>query len=208
MGRIIRSKKEYICSKCNNKYIKWQGICPNCKLGGTLQEFMLVPVKPQASLSQKGVIERSKRSERSIARKMQDVDGRDPEFSKISSPIGRVGHITNLRFDAVSRTYCTENKNRALPYWIIKAWILVSQRAADFNKHPLLHMDAPNLPKTVPLNGEQIKLDTMAIIGQTWHELLIVRSKKLEKIETLVLDNLSLSSDKVLSEVSEILREE
>jgi hypothetical protein len=69
-------------------------------------------------------------------------------------------------------------------------------------------MEPPNLPKTVPLNGQQIKLDTMAIIGQTWHELLIVRSKKLEKIETLVLDNLSLSSDKVLSEVLEILREE
>lgn len=205
---MIRSKKEYICSKCNKKYMTWQGICDNCKEGGTLQEYLLVPVKPTQSRSQKSIGERAKRSERSIARRMQDVDGRDQEFSRIASPTGRVGHYTNLRFDAVSRTYVTENKNRAIPSWLIKAWILINQRAIDFNKHALLHIEPPNMPKTIPINGEHKQLDTMAVIGQTWHELLIIRSKKLEKIENLVLFNQSLSSDKVLSEVSEILREE
>lgn len=208
MGRLVRSKKEYVCSNCSTKYIRWQGICDQCKNGGTLQEVILVPPKPRATRSQRSINERSKRSERSIARRMQDVDGRDPEFSRISSSTGRVGHITSLQFDAVSRTYVTENKNRAMPTWLIQAWIKINQRAIDFNKHALLHIEPSNMPKTFPLNGEHKNLDTLAVIGQTWHELLLIRSKKLEKIENLVLYNLSLSSDKVVGEVSEILREE
>ena len=205
---MIRSKKEYRCSNCNKVYLKWQGICYQCDQVGTINEIVLIPSKPKATPSQRALMERSKRSERSIARKMQEADGIDPEFSRIASVTGRVGHITNLRFDAVSRTYATENKNRILPGWMIKAWILVNQRALDFNKYALMHLDPPNMPKTFPLNGEQKKLDTMAVIGQTRHELLIIRSKKLEKIENLVLFNQSLTPDKVVSEVIEILREE
>ena len=208
MGQMIRSKREYKCSKCNKVLIKWAGICPNCSTAGTLEEVVLVPAKAKASLSQKALMSRSKRSERSIARRMQDVDGQDPAFANIASSTGRVGHITNLRFDAVSRTYATENKNRIIPGWMVKAWILVSQRASDFNKYALLHIDPPNMPKTVPLNGQQLKLDTLAIIGQTRHEYLIVRSHKLEKIENIVLYDPSSTPDKVVSEISEILRSE
>ena len=170
MGRLVKSRREFVCSNCSTKYISWQGICSGCNSGGTLQEVMLRPPKPKATLSQRSLGERAKRSERAIARRMQDIDGRDPEFSRIASSTGRVGHITNLRFDAVSTSYVIENKNRILPGWLIKAWILIQQRASDFNKHALLHVEPPNMPKTVPLNGQQLKMENMAIIGQTWHE--------------------------------------
>jgi hypothetical protein len=206
MGRMIRSKKEYKCSKCGKVYLRWQGICSGCGSGGTLQEVTLVAPKPRATPSQRSLGERSKRSERAIARRMQDVDGRDPEFSRIASSTGRVGHITNLRFDAVSKTYATENKNRILPGWLVKAWILVNQRAVDFHKNALLHIDPPNMPKTVPLNGEMMKLDTMAIIGQTRHEYLIVRSKKLEMIENLVMAPIE-DTTILVKEILNIIRE-
>lgn len=205
MGRMVRSKKEYKCTNCSKKYLKWQGICTGCNSGGTLQEVMLLPPKPKATLSQRALGQRAKRSERTIARRMQDIDGRDPEFSRISSSTGRVGHITNLRFDAVSTSYVIENKNRILPGWLIKAWILIQQRASDFNKHALLHIEPPNMPKTVPLNGQQLKLDNMAIIGQTWHEYLIMRSKKLELIENYVLSG-DESTNKTINDLQEILR--
>jgi hypothetical protein len=206
MSRMIRSKKEYKCSKCNKVFLKWQGICSSCGEGGSIQEVVLVPPPPKATLSQKALNARSKRSERSIARRMQDIDGRDPEFSRLSTSTGRVGHLTHLRFDAISTTYTTENKNRILPLWLIKAWILISQRAVDFNKHALLHLDPPNLPKTVPLNGQQLKLDTMAVIGQTRHEYLIVRSRKLEMIENIVL-GADATTDKTASIILEILKD-
>ena len=169
---------------------------------------MLRPPKPKATLSQRSLGERAKRSERAIARRMQDIDGRDPEFSRIASSTGRVGHITNLRFDAVSTSYVIENKNRILPGWLIKAWILIQQRASDFNKHALLHVEPPNMPKTVPLNGQQLKMDNMAIIGQTWHEYLIMRSKKLELLENYILGGEQHNTTQTIEDLRKILRGE
>jgi len=126
---------------------------------------------------------RSKNSERNIAKKMVAVDGPDPQYAKIASSTGRIGHITNIRADAISRTYLTENKNRALPSWLVNAWLLINQRAEDFGKNALLHLDPPNMPKEFPLNGVIRKLDTMAVITQARHEELIIKEKRLEELE-------------------------
>lgn len=185
MARMIRSKKEFRCGNCTNRFIKWSGICPSCGKGGTLQEFMLVPVKNTrtATPSQKSLIRRSKNSERAGTKRMVEVDGPDPQYAKIATSTGRVGHITNMRIDGISLHYVTENKNRVLPAWMIAAWVLINQRAIDFDKHVLLRLDPPNMPKEYPINGVIKKLDTMAVITQARHEELIIKERELEELQ-------------------------
>ena len=182
---MIRSKKEFRCQNCDARYIKWIGVCKGCGQGGTLKEVNLLPVqvKPRATLSQKSLMRRSKTSERNIAKRMVAIDGPDPAFQHIATSTGRIGHITNIRVDAISKHYVTENKNRVLPAWLNDAWLLINQRAEDFNKHALLHLDPPNMPKTMPINGQQKKLDSMAVITQTRHEDLIQKERELEELQ-------------------------
>jgi hypothetical protein len=188
MGRMIKSKREYRCEACGGKFIKWLGVCPSCGKGGTLQEFMLVPVKKTngATPSQKSLMRRSKNSERNIAKRMVAVDGADPNYQKIATSTGRIGHITNIRVDAISSSYVTENKNRTLPSWLTTAWLLINQRAEDFEKNALLHLDPPNMAKEFPINGTVKPLDTMAVITQTRHEELILKEKDLTHIKTIM----------------------
>lgn len=108
---------------------------------------------------------------------MLEADGSDPAFEKITSSTGRVGHITGMRIDAISRTYVTENKNRKMPTWLIDAWILINQKGKDFGKNVLLHVDPPNMPKEILVNGSREKLDTLSIIPQSRHEELITTER-------------------------------
>lgn len=160
-------------------------MCPGCKRGGTLEEISLLPLKtkPRATPSQKSLMRRSKGSERDISKRMVAADGPDPAFKNIASSTGRVGFITNMRIDAVSKNYVIENKNRVLPKWQVDAWVLINQRAIDFDKHALLHLDPPNVPRTMPINGQQKKLDSMAVITQTRHEELIQKERELEELQ-------------------------
>jgi hypothetical protein len=64
------------------------------------------------------------------------------------------------------------------------------------------------MPKTVPLNGQQLKLDNMAIIGQTWHEYLIMRSKKLELLENYILGGEQHNTTQTIEDLRKILRGE
>jgi len=186
MTQMVRSRRQFVCSKCAKTYIKWWGSCRNCGETGTLVEKELLPPKPKASLSQAALQRRSKRSERSIARSMLDADGPDPNFKGIASSTGRVGHITELRFDGVSRRYATENKNRKMQKWLIDAWILINQKAIEYHKFALLRLDPPNMPKTFPMNGKNEKLSTLAVITEDHHEYLVVRNRMLSDIEDIV----------------------
>jgi hypothetical protein len=190
---MVRQKKEWVCAKCETKYLAWQGICNDCGFGGTLEEKELIPSKTVSKETpvRRKIRRRWKDSERGIARRMQDVDGADPMFSKITTSTGRVGAITHLQFDAVSKNYVTENKNVVLAKWIIDAWIQIQQRAIDFNKQPLLHFDPPNMPKTFPINGTKQKTETMAIITQSRHEDLI----RCEQALTVALEALVANED-------------
>lgn len=189
MGKMVRSKREWRCTNCAAIQIKWSGFCSKCKKSGTMQEIVLVPAKPTANATQKSLGRRSKNSERNIAKRMVAVDGADPNYAKIATSTGRIGHITNIRADAISLTYLTENKNRKLPAWLTAAWLLINQRAEDFGKNALLHLDPPNMPRDYPLNGEIKKLDTMAVITQSRHESLIRKEKLLGEIEAIIGSN-------------------
>lgn len=193
---MIKSKREWRCSTCDQAHIKWQGICNQCGAIATLQEIVLLPtnVGVTGKDATRRLQRRAKNSERDIARRMSNVDGPDPNYSKIASSTGRIGHITGIRVDAISKTYVTENKNRKLPSWFIDAWILINQRAKDFNKNALLHIEPPNMPKEIQINGRAEKLDTMAVIPQTRHEELIRTEQALNEMisqyESGILNNI------------------
>lgn len=199
MGQMIKSKRQYRCSHCGKISLKWAGICSVCHTAGGIEEEQLQPVKARATANKRSLTRRSKNSERNIAKRMTEVDGPDPEYAKIATPTGRIGHITNIRADAISRTYLTENKNRILPGWVIKAWLLINQRAIDFHKHALLHLDPPNMPRDFRLNGETYKLETLAVITQSRHEELIVEERELEHVKEILSEPETTNLQKVIA---------
>ena len=210
-GRMIRQKKVWVCSNCKTNHLKWQGFCKSCKASATLQEKILRPEKekPRATTSQKSLMRRHKTSERNIARRMLEVDGEDPDYHKITSSTGRVGHITGMRIDAISQSYVTENKNRVLPKWVIDAWILVLQKSKEFNKEALYHHEPPNMPKDYIANGIKYKTDTIAMITQTRHEALIIAEQQRNQIAQLIDRDMSeddLSDKDALNTIRSILR--
>lgn len=185
---MIRSKKEYRCTVCEAKAIKWSGFCPKCKAAGTMKEHILIPTtaKPKATLSHKSLRRRATTSEREAVRRMVTVDGPDPAYKNITSSTGRVGHITGMQIDGISLNYVIENKNRTMPAWINKAWIQILQRAEDFNKHALLHIEPSNIAREYPVNGIKKRTENMAIISQSRHESLILSEKAVHQIQEIV----------------------
>lgn len=186
----MRSKKKWVCAQCSAEHITWEGICRQCSGYATLKEVNPTPdkVESKESATARKLRRRAKDSERLIAKRMSAADGPDPAFEKIASSTGRIGHITGIRVDAVSLSYVTENKNRKIPTWMVKAWVLINQRAIDFNKNALLHIEPPNMPRSVKINGSSVKLDTMAVITQTRHEELIKTEKLFKTLLEIVED--------------------
>ena len=182
---MVRRVDRFTCSECQSTFMVWEGSCRSCGKAGTI--FESTPkdavVKRETDSARK-IRRRAKDSERGIARRMLEADGPDQNFSKIASSTGRIGHITGIRVDAVSRNYFTENKNRKLPTWLVDAWLLINQRARDFDKHALLHVEPPNMPRDYVLNTVKYKLDNMAIITQPRHEQLILAERALYQMMT------------------------
>jgi len=203
---MVRPRKVFTCKKCGATYSKWQGVC-RCGAGGTIEETSAAIIsKPRATLEQRRLMRRSKDSERNIARRMLEADGPDPMFKNIASSTGRIGFITGMQIDAVSKSYVTENKNRKLPLWLIIAWVQINQKAIDFNKNALLHIEPPNMPKDIPINGVKSKLDTMAIITQGRHENLIRAERALNLLlQDLATSGKNTASKEVLEHVYEML---
>lgn len=188
---MIRSKREWVCSNCSAKHLTFEGKCRQCSSIGTLEEVTLIEPKPRASKEQKAIMRRSKNTERTAASRMVEVDGRDPQYDKIATSTGRVGHITNMQFDAISKTYVTEVKNRQLPGWLVKAWIQIQQRSLDFHKNALLYLEPPNAPKEFTLNTVKHKNDAMAVIRQDRHEELILKEKLVEMADEILISGIT-----------------
>lgn len=181
------------CSTCETPSLKWNGICRNCGGIATIVEVA------KNTTSQKTVRRRWKTVERDSARTMKDADGDDPLFRNIASSTGKVGHLTGLRFDAISRTYVTEVKNRPLPKWIVDAWIQILQISVDRKKNALLHIKPPNLPARFLINGEKIKTGTMAVITQEHHLDLVKAARILNELEVTI------ASDVKYKDLAELL---
>lgn len=180
---MVRRVDRFTCSVCDNTFMVWEGVCRSCGNAGTIAE--VIPdgrVVKRETESARKIRRRAKDSERGIARRMIDADGEDPAWKSIASSTGRIGHVTGIRVDAVSKNYFTENKNRKLPTWLVAAWLLINQRARDFDKHALLHIEPPNMARDYVLNTVKYKLDNMAIITQPRHEELILAERALYEL--------------------------
>jgi hypothetical protein len=99
-------------------------------------------------------IKRSKQSERDLGHWLTKHDGPDARLRGIASSTGRVGHITNMRYDVTSKTYAAENKQVRLPVKLLNWWLLINDVAREQRKEALLRIDPSNLPlgsrKTIP----------------------------------------------------------
>lgn len=175
-----KKENKYKCASCERTYVAYESPCRDCKGIDTIKEIA------GSTTSQKRVRGRWKRSERTLAKDMSAADGPDPFFKNIASSTGKVGHLTGLRFDTVSRTYTNEDKNRPLPKWLISAWILILQRSIDLKKNALLHVRPPNLPRTFKVNGETFNAGTMAIITQEHHLELVKQARILSDLEFII----------------------
>lgn len=117
-------------------------------------------------------LRKSKQSERDLGHYLLEHDGPDPDFVLISSSTGRVGHITELQFDVVSRTYAAENKNVKVPKKILGWWDQIVKVAKRHKKEPLLRI--------VPSN--EGKFPEMHIITAERHAELLDSEFRLEDL--------------------------
>lgn len=88
---------------------------------------------------------RSKQSERDLGKFLLLHDGPDPQMSRITSSTGRVGHITELQFDVLSRTYAAENKQVKVPVKFLSWWLKIIAISKEHGKQPLLRIEPTNM---------------------------------------------------------------
>lgn len=113
-------------------------------------------------------LDRSKQSERDLGHWLLDYNGHDPVFKHIASSTGRVGHITELQFDVVSKHYAAENKHVKVPKKLLGWWEQIVSIAEKHGKQPLLRLDPSN-------DGKHPELH---IITKERHEHLLSLERK------------------------------
>ena len=115
-------------------------------------------------------LRRSKESERALGRWLLLHNGPDPVFKHIASSTGRVGQITDLQFDVISKTYAGENKQVKVPKKLLGWWVQINEVAARHNKVPLLRIEPTN----------EGKFPEMHIITKERHQELLDMEQKHE----------------------------
>ena len=116
-------------------------------------------------------LRRSKESERDLGKWLLSHNGSDPNFKHIASSTGRVGQITDLQFDVISRTYAGENKQVKVPKKLLGWWVQIIEIASRHNKVPLLRI--------VPSN--EGKFQEMHIITRERHEQLLDMEQRYDR---------------------------
>lgn len=117
-------------------------------------------------------LRRSKQSERDLGHWLLEHNGPDEFYMRIASSTGRVGQITDLQFDVVSKTYAAENKLVKVPKKLLGWWEQIVTIAAKHNKEPLLRI--------VPSN--EGKHPELHIITKERHERLLDMEKLYDKV--------------------------
>jgi len=83
-----------------------------------------------------------KESERQMGDFALAYDDQHPGFSSVASSRGRVGHITGLGFDGITKRFVWENKKREeAPMWLIKPLVQVLEKARENNLDGILSLD-------------------------------------------------------------------
>lgn len=118
-------------------------------------------------------IKRSKQSERDLGKWLLKNDGEDPKWRHITSSTGRVGFVTGLQFDVVSKTYAAENKQQKLPQKWLQVWLQILDIALRHDKEALLVIEPTNLPV-----GSRKIIPKWHVITQERHEYLLECERK------------------------------
>lgn len=113
---------------------------------------------------------RAKQEERDLGKHLIEGDGPDPLLRPgggIASSTGRVGMITAMQYDVVSRTYAAESKLVRMPSILLGWWVQICQVAEGAGKEPLLwwtpsNEDAPRAVKTLVAITESRHKDLLA----------------------------------------------
>lgn len=116
-------------------------------------------------------LDRSKQSERDLGHWLLEHNGECPDYQKIASSTGRVGHITELQFDVVSKHYAAENKHVKIPKKLLGWWEQIVSIAAKHGKQPLLRLDPSN-------DGKHPELH---IITKERHEYLLDMEERYDR---------------------------
>lgn len=101
--------------------------------------------------SARRLLRRSKESERKMGRWLLKHDGPDPRFRPgggLVTTTGRVGHITGLQFDTLSKTYAGENKNIKVWAGLWGFWKQIVDKAREQGKEPVLRIEPSNEDKS------------------------------------------------------------
>jgi hypothetical protein len=142
--------------------------------------------RTQRSDSQKR-FRRSKQSERDLGHWLLENDGPDLRFKGIASSTGRVGHITSLQFDVVSKSYAAENKQVKVPARLYRWWKQILQVAQDQNKEALLRIEPTNI-ETGPNPQLRKKPGSLHIITEDRHAELLRAEKEVHTLQMALLD--------------------
>jgi hypothetical protein len=126
-------------------------------------------VKPKRS--QQSILRRSKRSERDLAKWQQEHDGPDPKYKHLTTSTGRIGHITQLEADTLSKHYLGENKNEIVPKKWLLYWQKINSHAVEWGKDALLRFE--------PSNRDDVdhRLPDMHIITPSRHAELLRKER-------------------------------
>lgn len=127
-------------------------------------------------------LRRAKDSERRAAKWMIEHDGPDPRYppgSLLVTSTGRVGHVTGLQFDILSRTYAGENKHTKVPAGLWKFWKQIVSVAAKQGKEPCIILE-PAMPET-RVDGTPIPV--MHMISERRHGELLRAERALIAIQ-------------------------
>ena len=116
-------------------------------------------------------LRRSKQSERDLGHWLLEHNGPDPNFKHIASSTGRVGQITDLQFDVVSKHYAAENKLVRVPKKLLGWWEQIVRISTKHNKQPLLRI--------VPSN--EGKWPELHIITKERHEYLLDMEERYDR---------------------------
>lgn len=119
------------------------------------------------------MLRKAKQSERDLGHWLMGNDGPDPAMRGIASSTGRVGHITALQFDVVSKTYAAENKKVRLGKRFLQWWLQIIDVAADRGKEPLLSIEPSNVVPSALNGGKPRKIPRMHIVTEDRHAELL-----------------------------------
>jgi len=135
-------------------------------------------VKPDAerTKSKRALLRRSKTAEREFARWLTERDGRDERLKGLTSSTGRIGHVTGIQADILSKSYLGEAKNEKFPLKWLRYWHKIVQKATEWGKDPILMILPPNRAEVDP------RLPALHIITPDRHEELLRKEKAYDEM--------------------------